>query len=395
MPDTRIPRSRPGIYRDGLRYSPPSRRSGSPGALILIVVAGIACFALGAVLMGRWVTGGSASGHGSAATPVVARGPGGSGTPSGAPGAVSADIVVNQGDTLADVADRLQATGIIQSATLFRLDVKMHGLDATIQPGTYHLTSGMTTDEIVAALHQVPTKQQATVLFKEGWRLEEDAAVLETSHVVKASEYTDAAARAGPYKPRYAFLADAPDTASLNGYLFPDTYDFVVPSPAADVIGRQLSRFDEQVTPQMRSQAQQAKRSLRDVIIIASIVEREARVADERPIIAGVYWNRLKDNEGLFADPTVQYAAGWQPAAKTWWKVLTADDLKIDSPYNTYRVKGLPPGPICNPGLASIQAALNPQGDYKYMVAKNDGSGTHAFAKTLDEHNANVKKYQP
>ena len=361
---------------------------------MLIALAGLACFALGAVLMGRWVTGGAAPTQAPIATPGRATASGGAGTPVPSTGSTSADVVVNQGDTLADVADRLQAAGIIQSAALFRLDVKLHNLDATIQPGTYHVTSGMTTDEIVSALHRVPAKPNASVLFKEGWRLEEDAAALEADHVVKASEYSDAATHAGPYKAHYSFLSDVPDSAPLNGYLFPDTYDFAEPTPAADVIDRQLSRFDEVVTPEMRAEAQKSKHSLRDVVIIASIVEREVRVADERPTIAGLYWNRLKDSEGLFADPTVQYAIGWQPAAKTWWKVLTADDLKVDSPYNTYRTKGLPPGPICNPGLSSIEASLQPQGDYKYMVAKNDGSGTHAFAKTLAEHNANVQKYQ-
>lgn len=393
MPDTRQ-RYRPGAYRDYARYGRPPRRSGAPGLLALIVIAGVASFALGAVLMGRWVTGGPAPVQAPAATPAQG-GALADGTPATRPGPAATDIVVNQGDTLADVADRLQAAGIIQSATLFRLEVKMNGLNPTIQPGTYRVTTGMTTAEIVAALSRVPTKPQVSVLFKEGLRVEEDASTVETEQVVKASEYTKAAASAAPYKARFTFLSDVPDSASLNGYLFPDTYTFAVPTPAADVIDRQLSRFDDQVTPEMRSLAQQSKRSLRDVVIIASIVEREARVAGERPTIAGVYWNRLKDNEGLFADPTVQYGLGWQPAAKTWWKVLTTDDLKSDSPYNTYRVKGLPPGPICNPGLASIQAALSPQGDFKYMVAKNDGSGTHAFAKTLEEHNANVRKYQP
>ncbi len=306
----------------------------------------------------------------------------------------SGDFTVTQGETLSDVATRLQDQGIIRSAAIFRAEVRFKGIDPNIQPGTYHLTSSMSTEELVDAMRKAPEKPQASVLFKEGWRLEEDAQAIDSTKVLKASDYLAATGDASAYKAQYPFLADAPKGATLNGFLFPDTYKFEVPASPADVVNRQLTRFSQQVTPEMIAKAKASGHSLWDVLIIASIVEREAQVASERPMIAGAYWNRIKVGEGLFADPTVQYALGFDTTTKTWWRVLSTDDLKTPSPYNTYRVKGLPPGPICNPGLSSINGAINPEGDYLYFLAKGDGTGTHVFAKTLEEHNANVKKYQ-
>jgi UPF0755 protein len=319
---------------------------------------------------------------------------GASPTPRSGPGTiVTADVTVKNGDTLADVADKLEAAHIINSASMFRAQVRLRGMDTTIQAGLYHFNDSMSIDEIITTLQNGPDQAQTSVLFKEGLRVEEDARALENAHVLKADDYISAAGNADAFKTQYPLLASVPPGGSLNGYLFPDTYFFAPTAASGDVIAKQLNRFQQLVTPAMIEQATNQQHSLEDVIIIASIVEREAQVASERPIIAGVYWNRLKDDQGLFADPTVQYALGWSPEKGTWWRVLSLSDLQVDSPYNTYKNKGLPPGPICNPGLASINAALNPEGDFYYMVAKGDGSGTHAFAKTLEAHNANRAKY--
>jgi UPF0755 protein len=156
-----------------------------------------------------------------------------------------------------------------------------------------------------------------------------------------------------------------------------------------------LDTFNSRVTDAMRQKAAAAKITLYEAVTMASIVEREAVVASERPIIASVFWNRVKKKMPLQADSTAQYAIGYQPATKQWWKSpVTIDELTAaKSPYNTYLNTGLPPGPICNPSLASITAAIEPaQTDYLYFFAKGDG--THVFAKTYEEHLQNQQKYQ-
>jgi len=151
-----------------------------------------------------------------------------------------------------------------------------------------------------------------------------------------------------------------------------------------------LQDYGTRVPTAEQAKAQALGLNLYQVMTIASIVEREAAVPEERPIIASVYYNRIKQNMPLQADPTVQYAIG---KGGDWWPEITPDDLNVQNPYNTYQSPGLPPGPICNPSLASIEAALNPaQTDYLYFVAKGDGSGQHLFAKTYEEQQQNIQK---
>jgi UPF0755 protein len=173
--------------------------------------------------------------------------------------------------------------------------------------------------------------------------------------------------------------------------LFPDTYRLPLETDARDLIGRMLSNFDAKVTPQMRADAQAAGRSLWDVTRLASIVEREAVVAEERPLIASVYLNRLDQGWPLDADPTIQYALGQSRDPGNWWPDLTLEDYQgVIAAYNTYINPGLPPGPIANPGLGSIQAVIDPQpSDFFFFRASCSGDGTHQFARTLEEQFAN------
>jgi UPF0755 protein len=190
-------------------------------------------------------------------------------------------------------------------------------------------------------------------------------------------------------------LNDLPAGATLEGYVFPDTYGIAKDKVTArEIIATALRNFDRQVTPQMRADLQSQGRTLFDAIRLASIVEREAAVEAERPTIAGVYFNRLTDGMALDADPTVQYALGNTRDPNTWWPQITQDDYQgVDSPYNLYRNPGLTPGPIDNPALASIKAAINPEKhDYYYFRASCSQDGTHMFARTLDEQIANECK---
>jgi len=178
-----------------------------------------------------------------------------------------------------------------------------------------------------------------------------------------------------------------------EGFLFPDTYQFAVNISTTALIDTCCQNFDRRVTIEMRQQALDSGLTLFQALTLASIVEREAVVAEERPIIASVYLNRLRRGIYLEADPTVQYAKGYDAQNDRWWPALTLEELRtVDSSFNTFIHPGLPPGPICSPGLASIEAVLNPaQTEYLFFLAKGDG--THAFATTYEEHLENQRKY--
>ncbi len=312
-------------------------------------------------------------------------------------------FVVEPGETTADIARRLAEQNLIQAVWpipadwLFRTWAWVRGMDGRLEAGRHILRYGMTLDEILEVLVTSPLVEEITFTIREGLRLEEVAETLEAQGVMSAEEFR--AAVQAPYA--YDFLADRPEGASLEGYIFPDTYTVPRTYTPTQVVDFILQNFDRRFDAEMRREAQAQGRTVYEVVTLASIVEREAVVDDERPIIAGVFLNRLDAGWPLAADPTVQYAVGYNARQGTWWPVLYFDELGIesldemDSAYNTYRYTGLPPGPICNPGLASLRAALYPaQTDYYFFVAKNDGSGEHAFARTPEEHAANVARYQ-
>ncbi|MGB9724463.1 MAG: endolytic transglycosylase MltG [Chloroflexia bacterium] len=312
-------------------------------------------------------------------------------------------FVIEPGETTAGIAHRLAEQNLIRAIWpipadwLFRTWAWVRGMDGRLEAGRHVLRYGMTLDEILEALAVSPTVEEITFTIREGLRLEEVAEVLEAQDVMSAEEFLEAVKQ--PYD--YDFLADRPEGASLEGYIFPDTYTVPRTYTPTQVVDFILQNFDRQFDAEMRQEVQVQGRTVYEVVTLASIVEREAVVDAERPIIAGVFLNRLKAGWPLAADPTVQYALGYNARQGTWWPVLYFDELgiesldEIDSPYNTYRYAGLPPGPICNPGLASLRAALQPaQTDYYFFVAKNDGSGEHAFARTAEEHAANVARYQ-
>jgi UPF0755 protein len=189
---------------------------------------------------------------------------------------------------------------------------------------------------------------------------------------------------------QFDFLADLPADKSLEGYLFPDTYRFSGTNPTANV-ATMLTNFGNKYTPEMRQRTDEMGLNVEQVLTVASLVEREAQLPEERPTIADVYLSRWEQGWRLDADPTVQYVLGTRA---DWWPKLSGDDLFVDSPYNMYQNDGIPPGAICNPGLASIQAVLFPEDtEYMYFVAMNDGSGKHAFAATKEEQDANVATY--
>lgn len=300
------------------------------------------------------------------------------------------------------IGQELQRFGLIRDPELFEAYVRINGLDAKIQAGTYVLDPSMTTREIVEAIQHAET-ESVSVTVLEGWRFEQTADYLTKANVLAdaggGEAYRALAQNGAVDLSRYPFLRDRPQGATLEGYLFPDTYQLpAAGATAEDVVTRQLDTFAERVVPLYDEAVRtgKTKLSLHAVLTLASIVEREAVVREERTTIAGVYLNRLEQGIKLDADPTVQYAMGYQQASGQWWKTpVTLEEYStVNSPYNTYLNAGLPPGPIAAPGLSSIQAVLNPeQHNYLYFVALPDGSGRHVFAATYDEQQQNVAKY--
>ncbi|MFW6098219.1 MAG: endolytic transglycosylase MltG, partial [Chloroflexota bacterium] len=212
--------------------------------------------------------------------------------------------------------------------------------------------------------------------------------------------FLDIAQRRAPFDlSPYPFLVDMlPENASLEGFLFPDTYRLPLDADAATLVDMMLRNFGERVTPDLRQTLTANGLNLYEAVTLASIVEREAPLDDERPRVAAVFYNRLAQDMPLQADPTVQYAVGFDDASNTWWKSpLTQADLDLPSPYNTYLNRGLPPGPIANPGLSALEAVAFPlQSNELFFVADCGGQvgqeGAHLFSETYEEHLANVER---
>jgi len=298
------------------------------------------------------------------------------------------------------VAARLAEEGLIHDAEVFRLYMRYRGLDRDLEAGDYELSPSMTIPQIAEVLQRA-WAEEVMLTIPEGWRMEQIAVLLDQESVLPGQEFL-ALARLYPLGHEndfaHPFLRGRPAGAALEGYLFPDTYRLPAEAKPLDLIERMLENFDRRVTPQMRQDAAAQGLSLFQVVTLASIVEREGVVREELPLIASVYRNRLDQGMKLDADPTVQYALGFQPDADQWWKrpMQLEEYAQVDSPYNTYLYPGLPPGPICNPGLAAIEAVLYPtQSDYLFFV-RNDvaDDGSHVFARTLEEHQRNRQQYQ-
>jgi len=306
--------------------------------------------------------------------------------PAGDP-AISFELEVLQGEPASAAVDRLQTAGVVYDGTLLRNYLRYTGLDVSVEAGRYKVHGSMTIRELAAALQTASLSADFFTVL-EGWRVEEITAALPGDTLDFEPADFLAATRVRPS--RFFFADELPEPPSLEGFIFPDTYHLSPELSAHDLVFIMLDNFEVQVDSELRAGFSHQGLSLYQAVTLASIVEREAVVAHEQPIIASVFLNRLALGMKLEADPTVQYAVGTQ--ADGWWKTsLTFDDLEFDSPYNTYRYGGLPPGPIANPGLSALRAVAFPERThYLYFRALCDGSGRHAFAVTYEEHQRNA-----
>ena len=298
---------------------------------------------------------------------------------------------VEPGASVGDIARNLKDTGLIQNELVFRMAVSRRGLEKRMQAGEYLLRENMSMDEVIQEL-QYGEVEDVVITVLEGWRVEEIADALAGISLISREEFLEVV-RGGLAAYDYDFLPGPGSGLTLEGFLFPDTYRVGVQTTAEQFVASMLGRFNEIYSQSIRDMAEDMDLTSLEVVTLASIVEREAVLDEERGRIAGVFHNRLNRCMRLEADPTVQYAVAPSEDGG-WWKAnLSVSDLQTPSQYNTYFVDGLPNGPIANPGAKSIMAVVNPADTSElFFVARGDDS--HAFAETLDEHERNVERYQ-
>jgi UPF0755 protein len=292
-------------------------------------------------------------------------------------------VDIAPGSSPAAIGTRLVDAGVIRDRRTFQVALWISGRSRSLRAGEYRFDAPMHALDVIDKIARGDVYRRR-LTFREGLTILEMAQVFEERGFGAAADFRKAAENRGLIKD---LDAEAPD---LEGYLFPETYALPRGTSAAAVVAQMVDAFKTALTPEIRTGAATAGLSIRQLVTLASLVEKETGTPAERALVAAVYSNRLKIGMAMQADPTVIYAL---QKAGNYTGNLRRDDLQLDSPYNTYRYPGLPPGPIAAPGKASLEAAAKPaEVDYLYFVSKNDGS--HVFASTLAEHNRNVFTWQ-
>lgn len=290
-------------------------------------------------------------------------------------------VVIKPGTGVAQIAHELHEEHLIRNELAFKGWVRLMGYDKAIKAGAYAIAPDMGSKAIAEAL-AAGKGLTIKVTVPEGFNVRQIAIALDHSNKGSGARFLAFTRHAAYFRPEFPWLGQLPEEASLEGFLYPDTY-VVVPGADAelDLIRMMLTRFAQVALPAYEQHRKNAGLTLDQAVTMASIVEKEARQPQERPIIAGVFYNRMAAHIPFGSDPTVEYALQRHQGANG----LSLQDIKVNSPYNTYIHPGLPPGPICNPGIASLEAALGPANTpYMYFVARGDG--THAFTRTYAEH---------
>jgi UPF0755 protein len=293
------------------------------------------------------------------------------------------EIEIPPGSGPRAIGQRLVTAGVIRDSLTYRAAVWLSGDARRLKAGEYRFDHPMTAVDVLGKIARGEV-DLVNVTFREGLTIREMASVFESQGLGSADAFRAAAGNASLVS---TFDAEATD---LEGYLFPETYAVSRHVEPAQLVRAMVDRFTRVLTPDLREAASARGMTVRQLVTLASIVEKETASGSERPLVAAVYANRLRIGMGLQCDPTVIYAL---QRAGRFDGNLRREDLALDSPYNTYRYPGLPPGPIAAPGRSALEAAARPADvDYLYFVSRNDG--THAFARTLEEHNRNVQKFQ-
>ncbi len=292
-------------------------------------------------------------------------------------------VTVRKGSNMSEVASLLQNKGLIRSKWAVMLYARLNGLDSRLKAGDFMLQPSWTAPEILNKITEGAV-EYVSFTIPEGYNTKQIADTLAKKGLINRQVFMEQVAN-GDFN--YDFLAGLPhDERRMEGFLFPDTYKITHKTTEKQIIEMMLARCAKELTPEFRQKAQAQGLTLNQAVTLASIIEREAKVDAERPKVASVFLNRIKKGMRLESCATVQYALGENKTR------LLNKDLQINSPYNTYRHKGLPPGPIASPGQPSLLAAVNPApGNYLFFVVFQNGE--HVFSKTLAEHNRAKAKY--
>lgn len=289
------------------------------------------------------------------------------------------EILIPKGSSTTDIANLLKRNNLIKNKYVFRFLAKIENKDEKFKAGKYVLNNGMTPKEIINELVNGNTvKETVKFTIPEGYEIRQIAEKLSGQGLIDKVKFLELCNDVDRFTDDYSFLKDLPEGLSLEGYLFPDTYEVYKNTNEENIIRKMLDRFNEVYTEDIRKKAKELNLDTNQVITLASLIEREAMVDSERKLVSAVFHNRLKKGMKLQSCATVQYILGERK------EHLTYDDLKIESKYNTYLYNGLPPGPIASPGIKSIKAAVNPANvDYLYFVS--NGDGTHFFTNNYNE----------
>jgi len=296
----------------------------------------------------------------------------------------SQTVQIEKGQGAKEIAKNFEEHKLIRSAFWFETYIWLEGKQNQLQAGQYSIDPSLSTAQIVDMLAQGKVvENEIWVTIPEGFTSKQTEARL----IESGLDSGVSGEKAENYKSKYNFLIDAPAKVGLQGFLFPDTYKFRKEDDLDSIIIKMLDNFDDKLTGQMRSDIKNQNRSIFEIVTMASILEKEVNSSGERKIASGIFWKRIKDNYPLESDATLSYILGDKEVSHS------IEDTKIDSPYNSYRYKGLPPTPINNPGLDALLAAIYPQeSDYYFFLTKPD-TGEAVFSKTLQEHNLNIVKY--
>lgn len=297
-------------------------------------------------------------------------------------------IRIEKGENVVDIGTKLQDAGVISWRGYFIYYVWKEGLRHDLVAGEYRLSGRLTIPEIVETITKgVVVPQGVTVVFPEGWDSGKMADRLDANGL-PGRAFLGLVKHPEPrWREEFWFLKDLPPGASLEGFLFPDTYTFTFETSAETIVKRMLTNFNSRISDLMRSDASKRGKNFFDIVTLASIVENEVRSGTDRKLVADIFWRRLSVGMPLQSDATVQYVLGEDKVQHSF------DETRVDSPYNTYVNKGLPPGPISNPGLESLAATLYPTVNPYYYFLSDTTTGETVFSVTFDEHKINKEKH--
>jgi UPF0755 protein len=292
-------------------------------------------------------------------------------------------FIVSSGQGIRAISDNLEKEGLIKNSLVFKIQAVLSGKYKQLQAGTYLINSCEKATDIISRMSWGDVVQLKVTII-EGWNLNQIAEHLEEKEIVSKQEFLTAAKE--DFKQEFPFLSDKPDGSTLEGYLFPDTYSFPLDVTPQEVVKAFLVNFDAKVSDELKEAIQEQNKSLFEIIVKASLIEKEVRTYQDKELVSGIIDKRIKINMPLQIDATIAYITGKRTTR------ISISETQIDSPYNTYKYRGLPIGPIANPGLESIKAAVFPkESDYLFYLSKPDGETV--FSRNLEEHNIAKNKY--